>query len=465
MLEKVKSYIEKWHMLKSEDKVIVGVSGGADSICLVLVLLELQKSIGFEMVAVHVNHGLRGKEADNDQSFVEQFCEQHGIPCESYFENVELIAKKRKQSTEEAGREVRREFFAKALQEHRGTKIALAHHQDDSAETFFIHLSRGTGLRGLGGISPIKGNVIRPLLCVRRKEVEAYLEACGVSYCVDQTNQSDQYTRNRIRNHVLPYLEEQINTKTVEHMNETMEQIRQVQELLDELTKEAWETCICKEEQGYCIEEASYRKQPSVVQSLLLKRAMTELCGCEKDLESIHVSQVQGLFGKQTGRKIDLPYQMEASRTYRGVSICKKEMAETIYTDEIIYDLSQESVVFEYGNQKISCEIVAEDDFEKNNTERFNCDIIKGNISFRTRRDGDYITIHPDGRTQKLKSYFINEKIPQKERDQILLVAEGNHVLWIVGYRRSCVYQVNEDTKKILEIKVYKGEETDGRQN
>ena len=176
MLEKVKQYINKWHMLKSEDKVIVGVSGGADSICLVLMLLELRKAIGFEMVAVHVNHGLRGEEADDDQEYVKHFCEKHGLLCEAYFENVELVAKKWKQSTEEAGREVRRRFFEQAMQKHGGTKIALAHHQDDSAETFFIHLARGTGLRGLGGIAPIKGQVIRPLLCVRRKEIEDYLK-------------------------------------------------------------------------------------------------------------------------------------------------------------------------------------------------------------------------------------------------------------------------------------------------
>ena len=169
MLERVKQYIEKWHMLKSEDRVIVGISGGADSVCLVLILLELQKELGFDMVGVHVNHGLRGQAAKEDEEFVEKLCQRYGIACESYFENVELIAKKRKQSTEEAGREVRRECFSKAIKKYRGTKIALAHHQDDSAETMLIHLARGTGLRGLGGIAPVKGNVIRPLLCVRRR--------------------------------------------------------------------------------------------------------------------------------------------------------------------------------------------------------------------------------------------------------------------------------------------------------
>ena len=463
MLEKVKNYIEKWHMLKSEDKVIVGVSGGADSICLVLLLLELQKTIGFEMVAVHVNHGLRGEEADKDQEYVMRFCEKQGLLCEAYFENVELVAKKWKQSTEEAGREVRRRFFEQAMKKHGGTKIALAHHQDDSAETFLIHLARGTGLRGLGGIAPVKGNVIRPLLCVRRKEIEDYLTQCGVEYCIDETNASDCYTRNRIRNHILPYLEEQVNPKTVAHMNETMEQIRQVQELLDELTREAWEICVQKVENGYCIEEHSYRKLSKVIPPLLIKQVMATVSSCEKDLEAVHVNQIQDLFEKQTGRKLDLPYRMEARRSYEGVFIGIKEEVEE-FEEEKVFDINQAEADFDWGTYKVHCQKINVNACSKKHTEVFNCDIIKGNISFRTRREGDYITIHPDGRTQKLKSYFINEKIPQSERDKILLVAEGSHILWIVGYRKNCAYEVNEETKNILEIKIHKGE-GHGREN
>lgn len=459
MLERVKQYIEKWHMLKSEDRVIVGISGGADSVCLVLILLELQKELGFDMVGVHVNHGLRGQAAKEDEEFVEKLCQRYGIACESYFENVELIAKKRKQSTEEAGREVRRECFSKAIKKYRGTKIALAHHQDDSAETMLIHLARGTGLRGLGGIAPVKGNVIRPLLCVRRREIEAFLQERKESYCVDDTNASDQYTRNRIRNHVLPYLEEQVNPKAIEHMNETMEQIRQVQELLDAWTEDAWGKCVSEEFQSYCIDEEAYKKVPSVVQSLLLKRVMATVAGCEKDLEAIHVSQIQELFTKQTGRKIDLPYGMEAKRNYQGISVYRREDVTRDMPDEILYDVAQPEATFHWGTKTILCKIRNADTFEKSSAGMFNCDIIKSNISFRTRREGDYITIHPDGRTQKLKSYLINEKIPQSERDQLLLVAEGSHVLWIVGYRKSSAYQVCADTKRILEISVYEGEE------
>ena len=166
MKDKVRNYMDKWQMLQSEDCVIVGVSGGADSICLLLLLSQLQKTIGFRMVAVHVNHGLRGLDADADEAYVKKFCEKLGVICEIYSADVELISKKRKQSTEEAGREVRREFFEKTMKKYGGTKIALAHHQNDSAETFFINLARGTGIRGLGGIAPVNGNVIRPLLCL-----------------------------------------------------------------------------------------------------------------------------------------------------------------------------------------------------------------------------------------------------------------------------------------------------------
>ena len=463
MLEKVKNYVEKWQMLKTEDCVIVGVSGGADSICLLWILSKLQKEMGFRMIAVHVNHGIRGEEADADQAYVEQICKELGVPCESYFAEVELIAKNRKQSTEEAGREIRREFFEKTMQKYNGTKIALAHHQNDSAETFLINMARGTGLKGLGGIAPVNGAVIRPLLCLKREEIEAFLEEEGVSYRVDCTNASDVYTRNRIRNHVLPYLQEEINPKVIEHMNETMEQIRLVQEFLGEQVSVYWQKGVNVTERGCLILEDVYQQIPEAVQPLLLKKVLTEVSGKEKDLESVHVKQLQELFEKQVGRKLDLPYQMEGKRTYEGISICLKESQGKEQVTEAFFDVRESEATFQIGEKWIHCQ-VTEDNVEKSRTKRFNCDIIKDSICIRTRKQGDYITIHPDGRTQKLKSFFINEKIPQEKRDEILLVAEGSHILWIVGYRTNPMYEVKTNTNHILEIQIDEGENY-GRDN
>lgn len=465
MIEKVKNYMEKWHMLQNEDCVIVGVSGGADSICLLWVLSKLQKEMGFRMIAVHVNHGLRGQEADADEMYVKQFCKELGVVCESYYTDVELLSKKWKQSTEEAGREVRRAFFEETMQKYHGTKIALAHHQNDSAETFLINLARGTGLRGLGGIAPVNGNIIRPLLCVKREEIEEFLQDEGIAYCVDCTNKSDEYTRNRIRNHALPYLQEEVNSKVIEHMNETMEQIRQVQDFLDEQVQIYWEKSVAEEdERNYVISEEAYLQIPEAIQPLLLKKVLAEVCGREKDLEAVHVKQLHELFEKQVGRRLDLPYQMEAKRIYQGISICiKEERKELAQRKEYVFDMHGEAATFQIGNQLIHCR-VTDDNVEKNHTKRFNCDIIEGNICIRTRKQGDYITIHPDGRTQKLKSFFINEKIPQENRDKILLVAEGSHVLWVIGYRTNPVYEVKTNTKRILEIQIDEGENY-GREN
>lgn len=457
MKDKVRNYMDKWQMLQSEDCVIVGVSGGADSICLLLMLSKLQEAMGFHMVAVHVNHGLRGLDADADEAYVEKFCKELGVVCESYYADVELISKKRKQSTEEAGREVRREFFEKTMKKYGATKLALAHHQNDSAETFFINLARGTGLRGLGGIAPVNGNVIRPLLCLKREEIEAYLKEEGISYCTDDTNYGDEYTRNRIRNHTIPYLQEQVNPKVVEHMNETMEQIRQVQGFLDEQVEMYWDRSVTAAETGYLISGEAYLQVPEALKPLLIRRVLTVVSGKEKDLESVHVRQLQELFRKQVGRKTDLPYQMEGKRVYEGILVYVKENQPKQPLDEVIFHILDREADFKIGKKHISCK-VTDEYVEKSHTKQFNCDIIKNNISIRTRKQGDYITIHEDGRTQKLKSYFINEKIPQDERDEILLVAEGSHVLWIVGYRTNPVYEVKTNTKRVLEIQIDEGD-------
>ena len=463
MLKKIEQYVSQWDMLKKEDKVITGVSGGADSICLLFVLLELQKKIPFELIVVHVNHGLRGEAADGDEAYVKELCKKYGITCEVYSENVELIAKNRKQSTEEAGRYVRRDAFQKTMQIHGGTKIALAHHKNDSVETFFMNLARGTGLKGLGGIRPVAGEYIRPLLCLERKEIEAYLEERKIAYREDESNAGDEYTRNRIRNHMIPYMEQEVNEKTVSHVADTMAKLQEIQAYLEEETKKYFEMCVKQEGNGYLVLEEYFRKIPSVLKPLVLKQVLVCISGQEKDLEEVHLSDLQTLLLKQVGRKVDLPYEMEAKRVYEGLHLHKKNFVQKeVLCVEVDFS---DCVTKEYqlGAKQIICKLVKKglkDDerAEKSHTKCFDYDIISDKVCIRTRQPGDYITIHSDGRTQKLKTFFINEKIPEGMRDEILLVADGHHILWIVGMRTNCLYRVGENTKNILEIQVDGGE-------
>lgn len=462
MIEKVKRYMQEWHMLEKDDRVIVGVSGGADSVCLLFVLSELRKEIPFELVAVHVNHGLRGIEADKDEEYVKKICESLGVFVYSYHENVELIAKKRKQSTEEAGREVRRACFEATMKDCGANKIALAHHKNDNAETMLFHLARGTGLRGLGGMKPVQGFYIRPFLCVTRAEIESYLKEGAISYCEDATNATDVYTRNKIRNHLIPFLEKEINPAAVVHIGETMQQLQIIQDYMEKQVAEVFAQCVHEEDGNYLIWEQNFEKLHDALKSLVIKKIMFKLSKAEKDIEQIHIQDVLNLFEKQVGKQVDLPYQLQAKKVYDGVKVLKKEKN---ISEEMKYDIqisvgTQGSIFYE--GQNLQYRIFEKLKENENGTQNggkqwFDCDIIQNGLTVRTRCPGDYITIHPDGRTQKLKSFFINEKVPQEMRDHILLLADGSHILWIVGMRTNCLYQANSKTKHVLEVQVDKG--------
>ena len=224
----MEKFIRKHGMIGKGDVVVAGVSGGADSVCLLFVLCGLRRELGFSVRACHVNHGLRGAEADADEEYVRRLCRDLGVPCRFFHEDVEWIARKRKQSPEEAGRMVRREAFLTMCREDGGTKIATAHHRDDNAETVLLNMARGTGLKGLGGIRPVTGKWIRPLLALTREQTEGYLRRRGITWCEDATNSGDEYTRNRIRHNILPALETQVNRRTAAHLDDLSRQAQEI---------------------------------------------------------------------------------------------------------------------------------------------------------------------------------------------------------------------------------------------
>lgn len=467
MLERILKYIREHGMIEEQDRIIVGVSGGADSVCLLFVLLALAEELRFDLVAVHVNHMLRGEEAAKDEAYVKKLCEENGLPLEIYREDVELIAKMRKQSKEEAGREIRREAFFKTKEKYKGTKIALAHHRNDNVETVLLNLARGTGLRGLGGIYPVNGVFIRPLLCVERGEIEQFLNERGISYCTDLTNGENDYTRNRIRNNVLPLLVKEVNVQAAKHIDEAAEKLRAVEMYLEKQAEKAYEACAGKRpEDGRAeivLRKDVFDETEEVLKTYVVKEAIGRAAGGLRDVGNRHIEAVVRLFGQQTGRTVSLPEGICASRCYEGVRIGKKEHDRTTALEkrrEICLSETKETTfcgrTFSFRILQNSTDI--SDIPEKTYTKWFDYDIMDDNVELRTRLPGDYITIDRHGKTQKLKSYFINEKIPAELRDSLILVAKGHHVLWIVGYRMSYSCHVGSGTKRILEIRVDEGE-------
>ncbi len=465
MMKKIEQFIEQNHMIENGDRIIAGISGGADSVCLLFVLLELQKIYDIEIIAVHVNHCIRGDAALEDEKFTVNLCDKHHIKCLVFRREVERIAKSRKQSVEEAGRDVRREAFFEALKEEKGTKIAMAHHQNDNAETFLMNLARGTGLKGLGGIRPVNGKVIRPLLCMTREQIEQFVKEKHCGWCTDETNSEQTYTRNKIRHSVLPVLEQQVNLHAVQHMNETMEQLRHIWSYMESQTKIAMESCVEQKEKGNLqIRKQNYEQLHEVIKSMVVKECLNQVAGEQRNLTAAHIDAVMQLMQKQCGRSRNLPYEVEAIRNYEGILLRRKKQNVDPMMESIALNIPGKTVIPQQ-NIIITCtlhevdEIIMDEIPQKPYTKWFDYDIIKGNLTVRSRRAGDYIVIDKMGRTQKIKSYFVNEKIPAEHRNLIPLICDGEEVIWIVGYRMGNACQVVKTTKKILEITVMEEKE------
>lgn len=214
LTEKILFYMKRYHMIPENKNIVVGLSGGADSVCLLYVLAALRKKLGLQLCAVHVHHGLRGVEADADEAYVRDICRAWDVPLKAMRIDAALLAKQWGIGCEEAGRRARYEIFEECLQEMGGCRgaIAVAHHRDDCAETLLFHMFRGTGLDGMAGIRPVRKTeresmIIRPLLETGKTEIESFLQEKGISWRIDSTNTGEDYTRNRIRNRVLPYAE------------------------------------------------------------------------------------------------------------------------------------------------------------------------------------------------------------------------------------------------------------------
>ncbi|MCL2864522.1 MAG: tRNA lysidine(34) synthetase TilS [Lachnospiraceae bacterium] len=437
-------YINQHKMIETGDKIIAGVSGGADSVCLLFVLLKLREKRNCTITVVHVNHGLRGELACRDEVFVEKLCQDLQVPYFVYHEDVSAFAKEAKMTVEEAGRVKRRQAFADAMDKTKSNKVALAHHQNDNAETLLMHLARGTGIRGMVGIRPIYGAYIRPLLSLTREEIEAYLCQRELPFCVDETNEDINFTRNRLRKKIIPQLE-QINTQAIVHINESMKRLAEVEAYLQNQVDLAYEKCATKDKNsGLLIEKELYIRYPEIVQTHLIQKALYQVSGQGKDISKKHIESVCALFFKQVGRSIDLPYGMRACRIYIGVLLQKKN--KEILSFE--HKLKMEMCILEPS--EVTPDMYSQFPY----TKFFDYDIMKNGLLIRSRQPGDFITIDCAGNRQKIKSYFINEKIPINFRAQISLIADGQEIVWIVGYRTNAAYQITEKTKRVLRITI-----------
>ena len=462
MIEKILEYINEHQMLQEGDTVVAGVSGGADSVCLLFVLLKIRETIPFRLTAVHMNHKIR-EEAGEDAAFVEALCGTWNCPYRYMEADAEAYALGHHMSCEEAGRFLRYQAFAQVLEEEGAEdgKVAVAHNKNDHAETVLFHLLRGSGLAGLTGIHPVRGRVIRPLLCVTRPEIEAFLEENQLAYCIDKTNSEDTYTRNKIRHHMLAYAEQEVCSQAVSHIYDTSVIVREALAYVDCHTQMAMERCGVASEKDMIFDVAAFEKEEPLIQKQLLLMAMERLSENRKDISAVHIRLLLGLFTRQGNASVDLPCGLRAYREYGRVRLAGRERERAESAPGVL----RIPGVTRWGGYRFVCQLLPYEKSQiipqKTYTKWFDYDKISKYLVLRTRQSGDYLMTRGDGGRKSLKAYMIGEKIPQAERDRIPVLADGEHIVWVVGHRISGHYKTDRQTKTVLQIRVTGGS-TDG---
>ena len=462
MFEKILEYINEHQMLQEGDTVVAGVSGGADSVCLLFVLLKIRETIPFRLTAVHMNHKIR-EEAGEDAAFVEALCGTWNCPYRYMEADVEAYALGHHMSCEEAGRFLRYQAFAQVLEEEGAEdgKVAVAHNKNDHAETVLFHLLRGSGLAGMTGIHPVRGRVIRPLLCVTRPEIEAFLEENQLAYCIDKTNSEDTYTRNKIRHHMLAYAEQEVCSQAVSHIYDTSVIVREALAYVDCHTQMAMERCGVASEKDMIFDVAAFEKEEPLIQKQLLLMAMERLSENRKDISAVHIRLLLGLFTRQGNASVDLPCGLRAYREYGRVRLAGRERERAESAPGVL----RIPGVTRWGGYRFVCQLLPYEKSQiipqKTYTKWFDYDKISKYLVLRTRQSGDYLMTRGDGGRKSLKAYMIGEKIPQAERDRIPVLADGEHIVWVVGHRISGHYKTDRQTKTVLQIRVTGGS-TDG---
>ena len=329
--ERVRRSITVQGLIGPGDTVLCGVSGGADSLCLFILLHSLYKDSSVRLHVMHIHHHLR-ESADEDAAFVRRLCEELSVPFELRDVNVTGLVEEKGLSTEEAARILRSRAFEEKLcsiePDKAKRRLAVAHNMNDDAETVLHNLFRGSGLKGLGGIRPlqVKENytLIRPLLDVSRAEIEEYLKNAGLEWRTDESNLTDDYARNRIRNNLLPMAASQINERAAEHIHSAADQLRSAEDFISAQLDEAFKACITDIADGIRIDRAAFLALHPYLKKRLALKCMEYVSGYAKDISGIHVEVLCGLFSLPTGKMLDLPHRLHAVRAREYVELVRK---------------------------------------------------------------------------------------------------------------------------------------------
>ena len=455
MINEVLKNIQKNNMISYGDKVIVAVSGGPDSMCLLSLLVSLKDKYNLKLYAAHLNHLIRGEEAYDDENYVKDFCLKNNI--EFYVKRVKIIemAKMKGVSEETCGREERYLFFNELKDKLKADKIALAHNANDSAETLLMRIMRGTSVEGLVGIKPVRDNIyIRPLITITRDEIEKYCEEKDLKPHIDKTNLINIYTRNKIRLDLIPYMKDNFNQNIVKALNRLSLSASIDSDYFSIETCEKYKLYCDKKEEKVIIYNIAFKEHKALI-TRLIKRAIEDLKGDALNIEMIHIQSIINLQKGKTGNRVSIPGGIIAVNEYGNIKI-EKEVHKEKNNEEFLLELGH-NYIKEMGLNITLSLIKAEKGkiYKGNSNLRyFDFDNFTGNISVRYRKDGDRFIPFGMNQNKKLKDFFMDIKVLKEDRDKTPLILFNNEIAWVFPFRTSQKFLINIKTKNILQINV-----------
>ena len=470
-LHTVEKTIVTYGMLKPKDSVVIGVSGGPDSVALLHALFLIAPRFSLKLGVAHLNHCLRQNDSDRDAQFVEVLAKKHDLPFHTQKKDVRKYRIENKLSLEEAARRVRYAFFNNVADKMQYNKIAVGHHSDDNAELILMNLFRGSGTQGLSGMPPVRDlRIIRPLIKLNRSEIIDFLNQNKLEYVSDASNSDTKYFRNRVRHDLIPLLKTAYNPKISETLNRLSQIIRSEEEWIDDVVHPFYEKTVMDVQENYIILSVSMLNQyHPALQRRIIRMTIEKIKGDLRRIRFVNISSAIGLLDKNSAYgKIDLPDRIRIQRDQDALYVFKEKRMLRDISEKVDHS---DMFTFEYQIEKpgsvcireigatikfteMRMEKVPDYRYAGQHTSFFDKDSLSFPMVIRNFRPGDAFKPLGAGGTQKLKKYFIDKKVPRDERLKCPILLSRGRIIWVVGHRIDESVKVMPSTRNLLKVEL-----------
>jgi len=460
LFEQVRRTIDHYHLLEKGDRVIVGVSAGVDSMVLLHLLNAFRQEFDLFLIVAHIHHGLRPVESEREAELVQKESVRFGLPFEYGQFNVKEFGESEGFSLQDAARRIRFQFFHDLLKKYGGGKIALGHNADDQVETVLLRLLRGSGLKGLKGMLPIReGRVIRPLLEVWKEEIEGFARENSISYLTDSSNLKGDYLRNRLRLNLIPLIEQDYQPGFRQAIIRTSTILREENDFIEKEAGEAYQKIAYEEGGEIVFKFSAYQSLHKAIQWRVIQRVLERMDG-GSNMDEGEWSDVNLIYRRlqqpPASLLLELSHGLSLEKRYDRV-LLRRERPRTIPPFEVEINVPGRTYIREIEREVVVeerewSESMRPDDFRKVAILDFYS--LQFPLRMRNFRPGDRFQPMGTQGTQKLKEFFIDHKIPKFERPSIPLLISGEMIAWIVGYRIDERFKVTAKTERVLRVEV-----------